>query len=90
MAVTSVPTKCRGLRVRPRFPTQLTRYELADFARRAKEMGVNYIGGCCGVVANHLRQMAYALGKAEKPEVWLPNPDVPMSETEFNWERRQD
>ncbi len=71
-------------------PTQLTRYELEDFARRAKEMGVNYIGGCCGVVANHLRQMAYALGKAEKPEVWLPNPDVPMSETEFNWERRQD
>jgi betaine-homocysteine S-methyltransferase len=70
-------------------PTQLTRYEMGDFARRAKELGVNYIGGCCGAVATHLRQMAYTLGKVEKPEVWLPNPDAPMSETEFNWEQRQ-
>ena len=70
-------------------PTQLTRYEMGDFARRAKAIGVNYIGGCCGVVASHVREMAYALGKTEKPQVWRPDPDAPMSETEFNWERRQ-
>jgi betaine-homocysteine S-methyltransferase len=69
-------------------PTQLTRYEMADFARRAKDMGVNYIGGCCGTVASHLREMARALGKFQKRELWQPNPDAPMSETEFNWERR--
>jgi betaine-homocysteine S-methyltransferase len=70
-------------------PTQLTRYEMADFARRAKAMGVNYIGGCCGVIASHLREMARALGKYQEQPVWQPNPDAPMSETEFNWERRQ-
>jgi len=70
-------------------PTQLTRYEMANFARKAKDMGVNYIGGCCGVIASHLREMARALGKYQERPVWQPNPDTPMSETEFNWERRQ-
>src|SRR5207245_11554134 len=40
----------RGERV---FPLGLepflhTRFEMADFARRAKALGVNYIGICCG------------------------------------------
>jgi betaine-homocysteine S-methyltransferase len=70
-------------------PIQLTRYEMADFAVKAREMGVNYIGSCCGSIATHVREMARALGKlpAEEP-VWRANPDAPMSETEFNWERR--
>ena len=36
-------------------PYQLTRYEMADYARQAKVMGINYIGGCCGTVATHIR-----------------------------------
>ncbi len=43
-------------------PTQLTRYEMGEFATRAKEMGVNYIGGCCGCKSTHIREMAKALG----------------------------
>ncbi len=68
-------------------PTQLTRYEMADFACKAKAMGVNYIGGCCGSIAGHIREMARALGKYREQQVWQPNPEAPMSETEFNWER---
>ena len=70
-------------------PIQLTRYEMEAFANKAKNMGVNYIGSCCGSVASHVREMARALGKYDEPEVWQPNPDDPMSETEFNWKRRQ-
>jgi betaine-homocysteine S-methyltransferase len=70
-------------------PIQLTRYEMAEFAQRARDMGVNYIGSCCGSVACHVREMARALGKIPAKQVWQPNPDSPMSETEFNWERRQ-
>jgi betaine-homocysteine S-methyltransferase len=70
-------------------PTQLTRYEMAEFARKAKEIGVNYIGSCCGSVACHVREMARALGKYQEKPLWQPKPDAPMSETEFNWERRR-
>ncbi|KAI1698441.1 homocysteine s-methyltransferase domain-containing protein [Ditylenchus destructor] len=41
----------------------LTRFHLADFARQAKEIGVNYIGICCGGAPYHVREMAEALGR---------------------------
>src|SRR5262245_26121735 len=69
-------------------PIQLTRFEMGDFARRAKDMGINYIGGCCGTVGSHIREMANALGKRREEPVWHANPAAPMSETEHNWERR--
>ena len=47
-------------------PTQLTRYELGEFASRAREMGVNYIGGCCGCKATHMREMAKAARKVRR------------------------
>src|SRR5262249_22832470 len=49
-------------------PYKLTRYELGDFAKRARDMGVNYIGGCCGCEGSHIRQMARALGKKPTEE----------------------
>ncbi len=70
-------------------PTQLTRYAMGEFALLAKEMDVNYIGGCCGCVGSHLREMARELGKVREERVWQPRPEAPMSETEFNWERRR-
>jgi len=70
-------------------PTQLTRYEMGQYACRAKDMGVNYIGSCCGSIACHVREMARSLGKFGEQPVWQPKPDSPMSETEYNWERRQ-
>jgi betaine-homocysteine S-methyltransferase len=76
----------------PAFPDKLEqimldRYEMADYTQRALDMGVNYIGSCCGSIATHVRQMAIVLGKKEPQKVWQARPDSPMSETEFNWER---
>jgi len=50
------------------FPTGLdpftcNRYEIADFARAAHELGVNYLGVCCGAAPHHIRSMAEALGR---------------------------
>jgi betaine-homocysteine S-methyltransferase len=42
---------------------QCTRFEMADFARRAREIGVNYIGICCGGGPHHVRAMAETLGR---------------------------
>jgi len=39
------------------------RFEMAGFAARAHEMGVNYLGVCCGGAPHHLRSMAEALGR---------------------------
>lgn len=71
-------------------PYQLTRYEMADYARRAKELGVNFIGACCGAVATHIREMARALGKRPaEPSVWRPDYQRPMSATEAYRDIRQ-
>jgi betaine-homocysteine S-methyltransferase len=44
-------------------PFQCTRYEVADFAQRAQELGVNYLGLCCGAGPHHVRSLAEALGR---------------------------
>jgi betaine-homocysteine S-methyltransferase len=44
-------------------PFQCTRFEMADFARRARDIGVGYIGICCGGGPHHVRAMAEALGR---------------------------
>jgi betaine-homocysteine S-methyltransferase len=50
------------------FPIELesygcTRFEMADFAASARDLGVNYIGICCGGGPHHVRAMAEALGR---------------------------
>ena len=65
-------------------PLQLTRKEMADYALRARELGINYIGACCGTVAMHIREMARALGKAgEDQRVWKKGGEKPMSAYEY-------
>jgi betaine-homocysteine S-methyltransferase len=44
-------------------PLLLTRFEMADFTVKARDMGVNYIGICCGAGPHHIRAMAEALGR---------------------------
>lgn len=44
-------------------PFVLTRFEMASYALEAKEIGINYIGGCCGTAPHHIRAMAEALGR---------------------------
>jgi betaine-homocysteine S-methyltransferase len=73
----------------PEFPTaldplQLTRKEMADYAIQAKQMGINYIGACCGAAASHIREMARALGKMpEDARLWNRGGAKPMSAYEY-------
>ena len=65
-------------------PLQLPRAAMADFALQARDMGVNYIGSCCGSVAAHVRAMAQALGKRPVEErEWKSKTGKPMSAYEY-------
>jgi betaine-homocysteine S-methyltransferase len=65
-------------------PLQLARREMAEYAVRAREMGVRFIGSCCGSVATHVREMGRALGKAPPEEgPWRVDYDRPMSAYEY-------
>ncbi len=65
-------------------PYQLTRREMAEYAVKARELGVNYIGACCGAVATHIREMARALGKIPADDrVWTKGGEKPMSAYEY-------
>ena len=44
-------------------PFSCTRFELADFARAASELGIRYLGVCCGAGPHHIRAVAEALGR---------------------------
>jgi betaine-homocysteine S-methyltransferase len=65
-------------------PLQLTRKEMADYALQARDMGINYIGACCGTVAMHIREMARVLKKfPEDSRIWKKSGDKPMSAYEY-------
>lgn len=66
------PGKERG------FPVELdpfehTRSEMAEFARKAQAMGVNYIGTCCGAGPHHVRAMAESLGRVVPASRYSPD-----------------
>jgi betaine-homocysteine S-methyltransferase len=52
---------------------QVTRYEMAEFAKQAEEIGVNYIGICCGGGPHHVRSMAEALGRTVPASKYSPD-----------------
>jgi betaine-homocysteine S-methyltransferase len=96
----SVPLACQPVAYRtpkdkpdftslPEFPfeldvLQLSRKEMAAYARRAKDMGIGYIGSCCGSVATHVREMAQALGKqSAEARPWRVDYSKPMSAYEY-------
>jgi methionine synthase I (cobalamin-dependent) len=59
------------------FPIELesfqhTRFEMADFARQACGLGVDYIGICCGGGPHHVRAMAEALGRETPASRYSP------------------
>ena len=74
----------------PEFPydlekLQLPRTEMAVFAERARDMGYDYIGSCCGSVASHVKAMAQALGKLPAEErAWRSKTSKPMSGYELH------
>jgi methionine synthase I (cobalamin-dependent) len=51
---------------------QCTRFEMAEFARRARDIGVDYIGICCGAGPHHVRAMAEALGRVTPASQYSP------------------
>ena len=60
------------------FPTALdpftcTRYEMAAFAQQAADLGIRYIGGCCGSGPHHIRAMAEALGRRPPASQYSPD-----------------
>lgn len=57
-------------------PFTCTRFEMADFARAARELGVNYVGICCGAGPHHVRAMAEALGREVPASKYSPALDL--------------
>ncbi|HEV7454163.1 MAG TPA: homocysteine S-methyltransferase family protein [Candidatus Saccharimonadales bacterium] len=51
----------------------LSRLETAAFASEAAEIGVNYLGLCCGAGAHHIRAMAEALGRTPTASKYSPD-----------------
>jgi len=62
----------------------LARGDLAAFAADARDMGVRYIGSCCGSVAEHVRAMAKVLEKRPAQErEWRSQTGKAMSAYEY-------
>jgi betaine-homocysteine S-methyltransferase len=60
------------------FPTGLDEYlcnrdAMASFARQARDLGVDYIGICCGAGPHHVRAMAEALGRETPASRYSPD-----------------
>jgi len=55
-------------------PLTLTRAEMAGYAVRARDLGIRYVGSCCGSAAHHVRAMAEALGR--RPPASAKSPDL--------------
>jgi betaine-homocysteine S-methyltransferase len=60
------------------FPTALgpftcNRYEIAEFGRTAHQLGVNYLGVCCGAGAHHVRSLAEAVGRTPPASRFSPD-----------------
>ncbi len=65
-------------------PLQVSRKTMAEFARKADEAGIDYIGSCCGSVQAHVRAMAKVLGKLPTEErEWRSQTERPMSGYEY-------
>ena len=57
-------------------PFGCTRFEMAQFALDARELGVDYIGICCGAGPHHVRAMAEALGREVPASRYSPSMDL--------------
>jgi betaine-homocysteine S-methyltransferase len=54
-------------------PFLCTRFEMADFASSARDLGVNYIGVCCGGAPHQVRSMAERLGRTVPASRYSPD-----------------
>jgi betaine-homocysteine S-methyltransferase len=54
-------------------PFLCTRHEMADFAAAARDLGVGYIGVCCGGAPHQVRAMAERLGRTVPASRYSPD-----------------
>ena len=54
-------------------PFVCNRYEIAAFAREASDLGVRYLGLCCGAGPHHVRSLAEALGRTPPASRYSPD-----------------
>jgi betaine-homocysteine S-methyltransferase len=54
-------------------PFGCTRFEMARFALQARDLGVDYVGICCGAGPHHVRAMAEALGREVPASKYSPS-----------------
>ena len=54
-------------------PFLCTRFEMGEFASAARDLGVNYIGVCCGGAPHHVRSMAENLGRVVPASRYSPD-----------------
>jgi len=62
----------------PPFPTRLdpfvcTRDEIGEFGIRAYDLGIRYLGVCCGAGPHHIRSLAEALGRRTPASRYSPD-----------------
>ena len=58
---------------------------MAKFALQARELGVDYIGICCGAGPHHVRAMAEALGRQVPASKYSPSMELhPMFRTDIS------
>ena len=57
-------------------PFGCTRFEMAQFALQARDLGVSYIGICCGAGPHHVRAMAEALGREVPASKYSPSMEL--------------
>jgi betaine-homocysteine S-methyltransferase len=66
-------------------PFACTRFEMARFALAARELGVDYVGICCGAGPHHVRAMAEALGREVPASKYSPSMELhPMFRSEVS------
>jgi methionine synthase I (cobalamin-dependent) len=66
-------------------PFGCTRFEMADFAVQARQLGADYVGICCGAGPHHVRAMAEALGRQVPASRYSPSMDLhPMFRAEVS------
>ena len=54
-------------------PFLCDRFEMADFAASARDLGVRYIGICCGGAPHYVRSMAERLGRTVPASRYSPD-----------------
>lgn len=66
-------------------PHACTRFDMAQFAVQARELGVDYVGICCGAGPHHVRAMAEALGRYVMASKYSPAMELhPMFRAEVS------